>query len=130
MTTFPFHTTVLDNGMLAVPLPEEFRGAPVSVVVEEKPAMFKLSSTHETGILSIAGILKDCRNENIHDERYEDLIEKYADKDFRCKKTLDEIIAEQGGPRVCTNPENLGKDMPQLWDTEAELEEFLERRKY
>jgi hypothetical protein len=78
MTTFPFHTTVLDNGMLAAPLPEEFRGAPVSVVVNKESADSKRSSTHETGILSIAGILKECRNENIRDERYEYLMEKYA----------------------------------------------------
>jgi len=50
--------------------------------------------------------------------------------EFRKKKSLDEIIAEQGGPRVCTNPTRLWEDFPKLWETEAELDEFLERRKY
>ena len=50
--------------------------------------------------------------------------------EFRRKKTLDEIVAEQGGPRICTNPERLFEGFPKLWDTEEELAEFLERRKY
>jgi hypothetical protein len=97
MTTFPFHTTVLDNGMLAVPLPEEFRGKTVNVLTDEEEKLLRIIRANE---------------------------------DVRRKKTLDEIIAEQGGPRVCTNPESLGEDMPKLWNTEAELEEFLEHRKY
>jgi hypothetical protein len=47
---------------------------------------------------------------------------------FRKKKSLDEIIAEQGGPRTCTNPTSLSEGFPKLWDNEAELKEFLERR--
>ena len=50
--------------------------------------------------------------------------------DLGRKKTLDEIIAEQGGPRTCTNPASLSKGFPKLWNSEAEVEEFLERRKY
>jgi len=50
--------------------------------------------------------------------------------EFWRKKLLDEIVAEQGGPRICTNPESLGEGFPKLWDTVEELEEFLERRKY
>ena len=50
--------------------------------------------------------------------------------DFGRKKSLGEIVAEQGGPRTCTNPTSLSEGFPKLWDTEAELEEFLERRKY
>ena len=53
-----------------------------------------------------------------------------GDNDLRKPKTLDEIVAEQGGPRVCTNPASLWEDFPKLWNTEAELEDFLERRKY
>ena len=53
-----------------------------------------------------------------------------CDDDFRRKKSLDEIVAEQGGPRICTNPASLWEDFPKLWDTETELEEFFERRKY
>ena len=52
------------------------------------------------------------------------------DDDFWRKKSLDEIVAEQGGPRICTNPSSLWEDFPKLWENEAELEEFLERRKY
>jgi len=62
--------------------------------------------------------------------RKSDQLQSGCDSDFRRIKSLDEIVAEQGGPRVCTNPDSLWKDFPKLWDTEAELEEFLERRKY
>jgi hypothetical protein len=96
MTSFPFHATVLDDGMLAVPLPEEFRGKTVKLLMDDE----KLLRIMQT------------------------------DGDFRSKKTLDEIVAEQGGPRICTNPTSLWEDFPKLWDTEAELEEFLENRKY
>ena len=50
--------------------------------------------------------------------------------DLGRKKSLDEIVAQQGGPRTCTNPTSLSEGFPKLWDSEAELEEFLERRKY
>jgi hypothetical protein len=78
MTTFAFHTTVLDNGMLAVPLPEEFRGTPVKIIVEEEATVFLEIPNRKMGILSIAGILKDCRNGDTQDERYEYLMDKYA----------------------------------------------------
>jgi hypothetical protein len=68
MTIHQFYTTVPSN--CTITLPPEFRGKPVRVAVENEPV-------RETGILSIAGILKDCRNENIRDERYEYLMEKY-----------------------------------------------------
>jgi len=44
-------------------------------------------------------------------------------------KTLDEIIEEQGGPKICRNVANLSRDFPKIWDTEEELEEFLRKRK-
>ena len=50
--------------------------------------------------------------------------------EFWRKKSLEEIVAEQGGPKVCTNPASLWERYPKLWDSEEELEEFLERRKY
>jgi len=53
----------------------------------------------------------------------------HCDESWR-KKSLDEIIARQGGPKICKNPERLWEDFPKLWDSEEELEEFLERRKY
>jgi len=93
-TTFPFHTTVPSDGTIT--LPPEFRGKPVSIAVDSEPL-------HQTGILSIAGILKDGPSENVHaqspiqdlldfctkdaslctdeeldDARYEYLMEKYG----------------------------------------------------
>ena len=59
-----------------------------------------------------------------------DLLQPGYDDDFWREKPLDEIITEQGGPRVCTDPASLWEDFPKLWDTEAELKEFLERRKH
>ncbi len=44
-------------------------------------------------------------------------------------KTLDEIDAEQGGPKICTDPKNLSRDFPKIWDTQEEIEDFLQRRK-
>ncbi len=44
-------------------------------------------------------------------------------------KTLEEIVAEQGGPRICTDPDDLSRDFPKIWDTEEEIEVFLRRRK-
>jgi len=72
MVTLSFHTTVPSDCMMA--LPPEFRGEPVRIVVKKEPP----KSPTRKGILSIAGILKDCPNENIHDERYEYLMEKYG----------------------------------------------------
>jgi hypothetical protein len=78
-----FHTTAPESGMIT--LPEGLRGKPLKIVVETETVSVKRSTsldirqkTPETGILSIAGILKDCPNENILDERYEYLMEKYA----------------------------------------------------
>ena len=57
-----------------IALPSEFRGEPVRIVVKKESP----KSSAGKGILSIAGILKDCPSENIHDERYEYLMEKYG----------------------------------------------------
>jgi hypothetical protein len=63
-----FYTTAPASGTIT--LPEGLRGKPLKIVVEAKP--------RKTGVLSIVGILKDSPNENIHDERYEYLMEKYT----------------------------------------------------
>jgi hypothetical protein len=48
MTTIPFHTTVLDNGMLAAPLPEEFRGKTVNVLTDDEATLLRLKlADHE-----------------------------------------------------------------------------------
>ena len=51
------------------------------------------------------------------------------DDDFWRKKSLDEIVAEQGGPRICTNPDEYFGFLSDLWDSKEEVEEFLRRRK-
>jgi len=75
MTTFPFYTMAPESGTIT--LPRELRGKPLKIVVEES-AVSHGNPTREVGILSIAGILKDCRNNDIRDERYEYLMDKYA----------------------------------------------------
>ncbi len=62
--------------------------------------------------------------------RKSDRLKPGCDADFWRKKSLDEIAAEQGGPKICTDPNSLWEGFPKLWDTQEELEEFLERRKY
>ena len=49
-----------------------------SVEAMEEGRINYILEKHKTGILSIAGILKDCPNEDIRDERYEYLMEKYT----------------------------------------------------
>jgi len=68
MSTMPyFYTTVPESGTIT--LPEEFRGKPLKIVVEEEPA--------ETGILGLRGIMKGCTTEELEDARYEYLMKKY-----------------------------------------------------
>ena len=49
--------------------------------------------------------------------------------DFWRKKPLDEIVAEQGGPKICTNPDEYFGFLSELWDSKEEVEEFLLKRK-
>jgi hypothetical protein len=49
--------------------------------------------------------------------------------DFWQTKSLDEIAAEQGGTKVCTNPDEYFGSLAFLWDSEDELETFLKKRK-
>lgn len=51
------------------------------------------------------------------------------DKDFWRKKSLDEIVAEQGGPKVCTDPDKLFGCLAFLWESPEDVEDFLQRRK-
>ena len=93
-----FYTTAPESGTIT--LPKELCGKPLKIVVETETVPVKryttresaakysgiskdydvdsLDNKHTTGILSIAGILKDCPNEDFRDERYEYLMEKYA----------------------------------------------------
>jgi len=48
------------------------------------------------------------------------------DDDF---KSLDEIDAEQGGPKICMNSGDYFGYMSELWNSKEEMEQFLHRRK-
>ena len=50
-------------------------------------------------------------------------------REFPRRKTLDEIAAEQGGPKICTNPDEYFGFLADFWDSPEEVEEFLRRRK-
>ena len=114
MTIHKFYLPASDDATLTIDLPEELRGEPLKIVVAKEPAQTKdVEISVDDFLRQYTGILKDC-----------------GIADFGQKKSLDEIIAEQGGSRTCTNPTNLSEGFPKLWDSESELEEFLERRKY
>ena len=49
--------------------------------------------------------------------------------EFWQTKSLDEIAAEQGGSKVCTNPDSYFGSLAFLWDSEEEMETFLEKRR-
>jgi len=49
--------------------------------------------------------------------------------EFWRKKSLEEIVAEQGGPKVCTNPDEYFGSLAFLWDSEEEMETFLKKRR-
>jgi hypothetical protein len=49
--------------------------------------------------------------------------------EFWQTKSLDEIVAEQGGPKACTNPDEYFGSLAFLWDSEEEMETFLKKRK-
>ena len=49
--------------------------------------------------------------------------------EFWQKKSLDEIDAEQGGPKICTNPDEYFGFLSELWSSKEEVEEFLCKRK-
>ena len=103
-TMSAFYTTAPPSGMLTVP--EEFRGKPLKIAVEEEPVTTKRSTMREfvaefsgilkdcpnedvcgerlpstgskRGILGLRGILKDCSPTELEDARYEYLMEKYS----------------------------------------------------
>ena len=49
--------------------------------------------------------------------------------EFWRTQSLDEIAAEQGGAKVCTNPNEYFGSLAFLWDSEEEMETFLKKRK-
>ena len=87
-----FEFTVPPDGTIPIVLPEEFRGGNARISVEkiqpekeeniqtvlDSVTLDQLAKTHQTGILSLIGILKDDDGKNDGtDERYNDLMEKY-----------------------------------------------------
>ena len=52
-----------------------------------------------------------------------------APDEFWRRKTLDEIDAEQGGPKICTNPDEYFGFLSEFLGSKEEVEEFLRRRK-
>ena len=53
-----------------------------------------------------------------------------TDRDeFWQNRSLEEIDAEQGGPKICTNPDEYFGFLSELWDSNEEMEEFLRKRK-
>ena len=61
--------------------------------------------------------------------RESDALRPGCDADFWNPKTLDEIVAEQGGPKICTDPDFYFGWMSDFWESKEEMEEFLRRRK-
>ena len=49
--------------------------------------------------------------------------------EFWQTKSLDEIAAEQGGQKICTNPDTYFGSLAFLWDSAEEMETFLEKRR-
>jgi len=71
MTTFSFHTPVPSN--CTITLPPEFRGKPVRIAVENEPAKSLVQDLLDycTKDASL------CTDEELDDDRYEYLKEKY-----------------------------------------------------
>jgi hypothetical protein len=78
MSTLPFfYTTAPESGTIT--LPEELRGKPLKIVVEEKPIVSKRSTMREF-VEKYTGILKDCGIESVEalkEERINDMIERH-----------------------------------------------------
>jgi hypothetical protein len=49
--------------------------------------------------------------------------------EFWCPKSLDEIAVDQGGAKICTNPDEYFGSLAFLWDSEEEIESFLQNRR-
>jgi len=49
--------------------------------------------------------------------------------EFWKTQSLDEVVAEQGGPKTCTNPDEYVGSLAFLWDSDEEIETFLKKRK-
>ena len=71
-----------------------------------------------------------CGNQvNVIMHKKSDALQPGCDADFWRLKPLEEIQAEQGGPRVCTDIDFYFGWAPDIWESEEEMEEFLRRRK-
>jgi hypothetical protein len=86
-----FYATVPESGMFT--FPEELRGKPLKIVVEEESAKSpvrdlvdfctkenerQFDSEAKKGILGLRGILKGLTDTDLEDARYEYLMEKYV----------------------------------------------------
>jgi len=49
--------------------------------------------------------------------------------EFWQTKSLEEIAAEQGGSKICVSPDAYFGSLAFLWDSEEEIETFLEKRR-
>ena len=79
MSTMPyFYTTVPESGTIT--LPEEFRGKPLKIVVEEEPSRENVKISINDFLKKYTGILKDCDIESVEameEDRVNDILEKY-----------------------------------------------------
>ena len=66
---------------------------------------------------------------NVIMRKKNDTLQPGCDADFWRLKPLEEIDAEQGGPKICTNPDDYFGWMADFWESKEEMEEFLRRRK-
>ncbi len=73
--------------MVSIPLPEELRGKPFKIVLEDEttktkpPTQDKNKETEQNtkkGVLGLRGILKGRTTEELEEARYEYLVEKYV----------------------------------------------------
>lgn len=99
MSSLHFETTVPADGNIT--LPQEYRGKDICVhVLEEEKQPPSLP--------------KDNSPKN---------------NPFFRKLSLEEIDAQQGGPKICNDPRKLSEDFPKIWDSKEDIEDFLARRK-
>ena len=71
-----FYTTAPESGMITIP--EQLRGKPLKIVVEEEAVPAKRSTMREF-VEKYSGILKDCGKsvEELKRERIEDMIRRH-----------------------------------------------------
>jgi len=72
-----FYTTAPESGMITIP--EQLRGKPLKIAVEEEVVPTKRSTMREF-VAKYSGILKDCGIESVEDlkrERINDMIRRH-----------------------------------------------------